>query len=120
MKFLISLLLAASASSVYALDCKTASATPELNECAAIEQKKVEDQLNQIYQRSIKAIDEPDTKKALIAAQRAWIKFREADCKAVYERYKQGTARTMMFIGCMRGHAENRIKDLADFQYGGS
>lgn len=119
MKYLIALLLAACAGSACALDCKNAVATPDLNECASIEQKKVESQLNQVYQRVLKSVGEADTKKALVEAQRAWVKFREADCKAVYENYKTGTIRTVMFIGCMQGHAEKRIKDLEGFQGGG-
>lgn len=118
MKFVIALLLAACAGSASAVDCKNAMATPDINECASIEQKKVEDKLNKVYQRVIKSIGEADTRKALVDAQRAWVKFREADCKAVHERYKTGTARTVMFIGCMQQHAEARIKNLEDFQGG--
>ena len=119
MKWMIALLLAAGASSAYAVDCKNAVSTPEINECASIDQKKVEDKLNKVYQRVIKSIGEADTKKALVEAQRAWVKFREADCKAVYEQYKTGTIRSVMFIGCMQKHAEARIKDLEEFQSGG-
>lgn len=118
MKYVIALLLAACAGSAYAVDCQNAMATPDINECASIEQKKVEDKLNKVYQRVIKTIGEADTRKALVDAQRAWVKFREADCKAVYELYKGGTIRTVMFIGCMQQHAEARIKNLEDFQGG--
>lgn len=119
MRCMIALLLAVCASGAAAVDCKNAVATPDINECASIEQKKVEDKLNKAYQQVIKSIGEPATKKALIEAQRAWVRFREADCKAVYEQYKTGTIRTVMFIGCMQEHAEQRIKDLESFQGGG-
>lgn len=116
MKLMIALLLAASAGSAFAVDCKNAVATPDINECAAVEQKKTEDKLNLVYQQVIKSITDAETKKALTEAQRAWVKFREADCKAIYTQYKTGTARTVMYIGCMQGHAETRIKDLEDFR----
>jgi uncharacterized protein YecT (DUF1311 family) len=116
MKLMIALLLSACAGSAFALDCKNAVSTPEINECASVEQKKVEDKLNKVYQQVIKSIGEADTRKALVEAQRAWVQFREADCKAVYEQYKTGTIRTVMYIGCMQQHAEVRIKNLEDFQ----
>ncbi|MGO4476938.1 lysozyme inhibitor LprI family protein [Massilia sp. 2TAF26] len=94
--------------------------TREINECAAIEQKAVEAKLNQAYQRTLKALDDEgnesiETKKKLIVAQRAWVKFREADCDAVYQRNAGGTIRTVMYIGCMQTHAKERIKALEDF-----
>lgn len=108
-----------------AVDCDKAVTTLETNECAAIEQHKVEAQLNDTYKRVIRQLDQADpesdqsiaaTKKALIEAQRAWVKFREADCNALYELYRDGTIRTVMYIGCMQAHAEQRIKELKEYE----
>jgi uncharacterized protein YecT (DUF1311 family) len=109
-----------SCTATFALDCNKAITTTEVNECASIEQKKVEARLNEAYQRVTKSLDQPDTdlekfsqvKSGLIAAQREWVKFRETDCQALYTYYQGGTIRGLMFIGCMQSHAENRIKDL--------
>ena len=107
-----------------ALDCNKAIATPEINECASIEQVKVEAQLNATYKSVIQKLEHPDpefaddysaTKKALIEAQRAWVKFREADCEATYTWHSGGTIRTVMHIGCMQAHAEQRIKELKEY-----
>jgi len=108
----------------FALDCKTAVTTPEVGECAAIEQRSVEAKLNVVYQRVLKSLDQPDTevekfsqmRSSLIAAQREWIKFRDADCQAVYTYYQAGTIRGLMFTACMKSHAENRIKDLESLE----
>ncbi|MFZ6718805.1 lysozyme inhibitor LprI family protein [Undibacterium sp. Ji49W] len=121
--FLFFILLCAGASS-YALDCKKAVSTMDLNECATIEAKKVEAKLNRVYQQALKSLDQPDTetelysemKKKLINAQRAWVKFREADCDAVFQRHASGSIRTIMQIGCMQTHAERRIQDLEDYE----
>lgn len=107
-----------------ALDCSKAITTPDINACASVEQKKVEARLNEVYQRIINGLSQPDTetekysemKNTLISAQRAWVKFREADCNAVFTRNASGTIRTVMFIGCMQAHAERRIKDLEDYE----
>lgn len=108
----------------HAADCKNATTTVDIDECAAQEQKQVEAKLNTVYQRVIKKLDKPDAdgesysemKTSLIAAQRAWIKFRDADCKAVYTRYASGTIRTAMFIGCMQSHTEQRIRELEEYE----
>jgi len=84
-------LLAFCASATAAIDCEKAISTIDINECASIEQKQVEVRLNAVYQRVIKSLEHPDNeverysemKASLIAAQRAWVKFREADCHAV-------------------------------------
>lgn len=104
-------------------NCEKAMTTLEINVCASIEQKKIEAKLNKVYQRVLKSLDQPDSpgasysemRKSLVAAQRAWIKFREADCDAVYQKHAGGTIRTVMFIGCMQAHAEQRIKNLEDY-----
>lgn len=101
-------------------DCQKPKDTLETNECAAIEQKAVEARLNQVYQRLLKSLDERGKEAAgmkvkLTSAQRAWVKFREADCDAVFEKWSGGTIRTVMFIGCMQSRAEQRIKELEDF-----
>lgn len=101
-----------------AVDCANAVTTPDMNECAAREQKVVEAKLNRTYQQLLKDLNDPDsagTKKKLVAAQRAWVKFREADCAAVYEHHSGGTIRNLVYSGCMRGRAEQRITELEAF-----
>jgi uncharacterized protein YecT (DUF1311 family) len=110
-------------SSAFGLDCQKAITTPELNACASIDQKKAEANLNKVYQRVLKTLDQGESatssdasiRNAFVAAQRAWIKFREADCNAVHQKYAGGSIRTVMYLGCMQNHAERRIKDLEDF-----
>jgi uncharacterized protein YecT (DUF1311 family) len=111
-----------------AIDCKNATSTNTntntINECALIEQKQVEAKLNAVYQRVMKHLGQPDsetdkyaeTKAALLAAQRAWVKFREADCHAMYLHYQGGTIRGVIYITCMQSHAESRIKELERFE----
>ncbi len=111
-----------------ALDCANAITTPDINECVAIEKDKVEVKLNETYQRVLAFLDNSDplikedaakAKMKLKEAQRAWITFREADCDAVYAYNASGTIRTVMWIGCMQTHAEQRIAELNSFMEGG-
>ena len=115
----ISLLLFC-AQSALAIDCDKAVNTLETNECASQEQKRFEIKLNQVYQGVLKELEQPDTesenysdmKRTLLAAQRAWVKFRQADCDSIYSRNASGTIRNVMYISCMQKHAEERIKQL--------
>jgi uncharacterized protein YecT (DUF1311 family) len=112
------LLAAAGTASAQAPDCKNAMTTLEMNACAAADEKVVEAKLNEVYQRVLKSYGDQEhaaARSKLIAAQRAWVKFREADCDAVLEKWAGGSIRTQMYIGCMQNHAERRIKDLEDF-----
>lgn len=124
---LVPLLLALTTGAASALDCAEAITTPEINECAAIEQQAVEKRLNAAYRKVLAYLDsaEPaiadDAARArarLVEAQRAWIRFREADCDALYELNASGTIRTVLWIGCMQSHAERRIEQLDDFMEG--
>lgn len=116
-------ILLAGVGSAHALDCAKAVSTPDIAECAVREQKQVEARLNARYQKLMRELDgkndpasrSPELKQAVIEAQRAWVKYREADCKAVYQMYIDGSARGAMFTGCMQAHAEQRIKALDDF-----
>jgi uncharacterized protein YecT (DUF1311 family) len=115
-KPLIFTFIALCATNAQALDCDNAVSTPDLNECAAREQKTVEANLNTVYQRVLKATSAPAVRTQLVAAQRAWIKYRGADCKAVHQKYADGTIRTVMYLGCMQNRAETRIKELEMFE----
>jgi uncharacterized protein YecT (DUF1311 family) len=119
MKHLIFALLALSAGHSYALNCDKANSTVELNQCALQDQQKVERQLNAVYQETLKVFasaGEASTKAKLIDAQRLWVKFREADCEAEYDKWQGGSIRNVMYSGCMQERAKQRIKELQAFQ----
>lgn len=112
-------LLAASAAA-HALDCANAVSTVDMNACAVEDQKKVEQELNDTYRKVLglmpAAVGEGprkvNPKTSLVAAQRVWVKFREADCKAVYELWSDGSARDLQRLGCMKAHAVARTQQL--------
>ncbi|WP_157953017.1 lysozyme inhibitor LprI family protein [Limnobaculum parvum] len=106
---------------VYAeLDCNNAMNTLEINACAEQEQQKVEQKLNQTYKAVMQMMSQPDlpgmsfaaVKKDLLESQRAWITFRKKDCDALYDFYIDGSIRNVVYISCMKKHAERRIDDL--------
>jgi len=91
--------------------CYQAGNTIEINDCLSDEFGKVNEQLNQIYGKTIKALA-PEAREALTEAQRAWTEFRDKDCRAVYEFWKAGTIRTTKAIVCRIEKTGRRISEL--------
>ena len=126
MKFLFLFFFLIASGSSFALDCSKADNTIEINQCAQIRQTKTDEELNEAYQRVLAMLEginkEPDNriktdlKAGLIKAQRLWVKFREADCANIYDFWSNGTIRSVMYSDCMRGRAEQRIKELDEYQ----
>lgn len=105
------------------IDCKKAISTADVVQCIAIELDKTEAKLNQAYQRLVKQLTQPDTaqdnyteyRNKLLKAQRAWIKFREADCDTQYTMHKSGTIRNAIYLSCKQQRAEQKIKELNNY-----
>ncbi|MCB5184563.1 lysozyme inhibitor LprI family protein [Methylobacillus gramineus] len=127
MKNLIILILLTYSSLGLALDCENASSTPDINACGKIELDKIELELNQVYNRVLKMMDEiskapsniadkSKLKKSFVDAQRLWVKFREADCGTTYTLWSDGTIRGSMYLSCMMDRANKRIKELKDYE----
>ena len=85
------------------------------------EYKARDRELNEAYRALIAALkpddagdttDYPAVRTQLVAAQRAWVSFRDADCNASRKYYEQGTIRTAMHLGCLIERTVQRTKEL--------
>ena len=92
------------------ISCTSPKTTLEINECAMREYKGRDRELNEAFKAlnaSLKPESDGDTtdynavKIQLVAAQRAWVNFRDADCLALRKFYEEGTIRTAMQLGCL-------------------
>lgn len=97
--------------------CATQNSTLEINECAQQKFAAADKRLNTAYQVVLKQLDRgadngPFTKEALIDAQRKWVAFREADCKARAALYRGGSIAPSVYMECMIAHADERTKVL--------
>ena len=107
--------------------CVTQRNTIEINACGQKQFDQSDNSLNQVYQSLLKKFsdkDKPDSrnsviKQYLVNAQRAWVTFRENDCKAIYTYNEGGTIRTIAYLSCMTQHAAQRTKDLKEFSSDG-
>jgi uncharacterized protein YecT (DUF1311 family) len=103
------------------VSCVNPTSTLEINECAMREYKVRDRELNEAY-RALTASLKPDgagdttdyaaVKTQLVATQKAWVSFRDADCNALRKYYEQGTMRTAMHLGCLIERTVQRTKEL--------
>ena len=124
MKYSMILIICLLAPEAYAADsCDNAVSDPEINECASKDFDRADAALNHSYKKVLADLDAlgkdmseaVQAKHELIAAQRQWVAFREADCNAVFTLNKGGTVRTLMYLSCMSSHAAQRTKELDTF-----
>lgn len=63
-----------------ALDCSSGPQSA-LNECAAADFRAADAQLNTAYQAITRRLTDTPARRSLVEAQRAWIRFRDAECE---------------------------------------
>ena len=93
-------------------DCTQAATTLEINACGALdlqrEQARLEVYLRRAEERArsadeaTRAYGGPSAQRGYLdASQAAWRAYAEIVCDGVYDGWKDGTIRTVMYLGCM-------------------
>lgn len=112
---LISLVLA-QVSSVNADDCENAETQVMMNECANEAFKKSDSELNAIYKQINQRLKgDGDKTKMLIAAQREWVAYRDAECKFSASGVSGGSVYPSVYAGCLDNLTKARIGDLKNY-----
>ncbi|MCK5727877.1 MAG: DUF1311 domain-containing protein [Methylococcales bacterium] len=119
MKYFILPFLISFATQVIAVECDINAGQIQLNKCAFDEFKKVDDELNKVYQQLVKrANGNPFALKKLQTSQRLWIKFRDAEldmifpCKEKNIRYCWGSMIGMLHPKMKQELTQLRIQRL--------
>jgi len=101
-RFGIILLLSLVSSAAYAqkLDCKNASDQLTLNECADKDFKASDAKLNEVY-RALSSKTSQQGKTSLQNAQRAWLAYRDAQCRFETLGTIDGSIHPMVYASCM-------------------
>jgi uncharacterized protein YecT (DUF1311 family) len=55
-------------------------------------------------------------RRRLIAAHRAWLAYRKADCTSISDRYEGGTLAGLLAASCTADRSAQRLKDLRAFE----
>ncbi|MCB1501000.1 MAG: DUF1311 domain-containing protein [Bauldia sp.] len=96
----------------------------ELDQCAGKAFKAADAELNQVWPKVLAFIDGqkgnlPDDavaqwKATMIAAQRAWVTFKENDCNAVQYEWYGGSGASLAVTSCLYHHTADRLADLKE------
>ena len=92
--------------------CAKAVTQPELNECTYLAWEEADVALNEAWDAAMAVAEARSIEEPLLAAQRAWIAFRDADCAAQASLWEGGTGQPMIFNGCMESLTLQRTDDL--------
>lgn len=120
----IVLLLAPASAHAQPVDCAKATSTAEMNACAEQDFIAADKSLNIAYAAALAYVKGRDVEKpydaksfeaALRESQRAWIAFRDADCKnLVAQEWSGGSGTASASLGCMTDLTTQRAKDLKE------
>lgn len=86
------------------------------NVCTDQACKKSDATLNELYKQIMNRLKgDADTAKLLVAAQRAWIAFRDAECAFAASAVRQGSVYPMLVADCRDGLTGARANDLKSY-----
>jgi uncharacterized protein YecT (DUF1311 family) len=92
-------------------ECNNPQTQTAMNECAQAEYDQADTRLNNVYQ-SVKASVGPDKTNQLIAAEQAWLEFRDAYCEFVQTQYAGGSIQPTVYYGCLTQLTQDRLAAL--------
>lgn len=94
-------------------NCASAESQAALDECYGKAYKTSDAQLNKLYKDIEHRLKEdPDATKLLVAAQKAWLSFRDAECAFSSSKSAEGSIYPMVQAICLMGLTEKRIADF--------
>jgi uncharacterized protein YecT (DUF1311 family) len=96
---------------------KSGGVTPEMMDCISAETKRQDARLNENYKRLLSKLS-ANRKKTLTEAQRAWISFRDANCRFYYDLDGGSLARVSASECTLNATADRatELKQLTDGQ----
>jgi uncharacterized protein YecT (DUF1311 family) len=101
----------ASALAAVAIGSAAAQSQMELNQQAAADLRKSDEQLNAVYNKLRAKISDAG-KKSLQAAQQSWLRFRDQECEFETMGTVGGSIHSMIVAICLTRLTDQRIKDL--------
>ncbi|MHC8358273.1 lysozyme inhibitor LprI family protein [Pseudomonas sp. LB3P81] len=94
----------------HAVDCANATDQATMNQCAAQQNKAADKELNALYQQiTARLKGSPDNQKLLVGAQRAWIGFRDAECKFSVSGVEGGSVYPLIYSNCITDLTKARV-----------
>lgn len=91
-------------------DCKKPMSQWEMNECAYLEYKEVDKELNDVYKQLMSKLNASEKEKLKIE-QRKWIVFSDDSARESISDIS-GTMASGIYSSSLAHHTKNRIKEL--------
>lgn len=114
--FSAALLLAASTFAFADDNCGDKTTQADMDICAAAAFEKSDAELNKLYKEIEGRLkDDADTTKLLVAAQKAWIAFRDAECSFTSSTVEGGTAYPFINSTCHDNMTQARVETLKGY-----
>ncbi|MCU7647643.1 lysozyme inhibitor LprI family protein [Pseudomonas piscis] len=111
--FLAPLLLAPLAN---AGECSDAPDQAALSQCASLEYKTADKELNSLYQQIGQGLkNQAQTKQRLVGAQRAWVAFRDAECGYATSGVEGGSLYPLAYSQCMTALTKARVENFKNY-----
>jgi uncharacterized protein YecT (DUF1311 family) len=79
----------------------------EMNACAASDYSRADEELNAVWRKLPKS-------KELLAAQRAWIAYRDAECSFRRAQFEGGSIAPLIYATCLSELTRQRTKIFID------
>ena len=102
-----------------ALNCKDPQDQNSMTQCAALDFEKADKELNKIWpkiksdaQGNDQGTGKTEYVEALLASQRTWLGYLEAQCKWQGFDMHGGSGEPMLYYGCKARLTSERIKEL--------
>ncbi|RWC63060.1 MAG: DUF1311 domain-containing protein [Mesorhizobium sp.] len=98
-------------------DCANAQDQTTMNECAGKDFTAADKKLNDAYKQiEARLKDDAASKKLLVEAQRAWVAFRDTECKFQGGPIDMaGTIYPMVVANCQTSLTNDRLKDFHEY-----
>jgi len=106
------MLLLAGPALAWAADCSHEQTQTEINRCTDQEFRKADAALNRIYAQLKARTTDPDAQNRLVAAEKAWIAFRDRECEFETEDSIGGSIHPMEMAICYQEKTVARTAEL--------
>lgn len=102
-----------STSALAAPNCQNPVTQIDINECAVLDFKKADAQLNKLYKELSGSLD-ADQKQKLKQVQLHWIQYKESQCKYEGDKYAGGSIAGFIIQSCQTRITRQRSAELTE------
>ena len=97
-------------------ECDSATTRSDMNQCAGRQFQAADKQLNNLYQQiNLRLNDQPQAKKLLVSAQRAWVAFRDAECEFSSSGVEGGSVHPLVYSNCTTALTKARVENFKTY-----